>query len=317
MIVDIPDTTTSKVSKKLAELREDGGVVALTRVLTLVILASKDNAEPAIAAANLASREHPCRIIVLASGSSSEETRLDAQIRVGGDAGASEVLILNAGGELAEQSEAMISALLLPDAPIVAWWAEEVPEDVGATPIGRIAHRRITDSAMAAAPVATLERLASNYGDGDTDLAWTRLTGWRIQLASILDSMDASTVTGVTVETPPELPSAVLLAGWLQMSLQVPVTLKRSATANGLSSVRLHLRDSSRGGNEIVLTRPEGDIASLHLPDGPVQQVPMPHRTLEDCLAEELRRLDADEVFGEVLTRGLPAMDLDVCRAAV
>ena len=30
MIVDIPDTTTSKVSKKLAELREDGGVVALT-----------------------------------------------------------------------------------------------------------------------------------------------------------------------------------------------------------------------------------------------------------------------------------------------
>ncbi|GGE62477.1 glucose-6-phosphate dehydrogenase assembly protein OpcA [Nesterenkonia cremea] len=315
MIVDIPDTTTSKVSKKLAELREDGGVVALTRVLTLVILASKDNAEPAIAAANLASREHPCRIIVLASGSSSEETRLDAQIRVGGDAGASEVLILNAGGELAEQSEAMISALLLPDAPIVAWWAEEVPEDVGATPIGRIAHRRITDSAMAAAPVATLERLASNYGDGDTDLAWTRLTGWRIQLASILDSKDASTVTGVTVETPPELPSAVLLAGWLQMSLQVPVTLKRSATANGLSSVRLHLRDSSRGGNEIVLTRPEGDIASLHLPDGPVQQVPMPHRTLEDCLAEELRRLDADEVFGEVLTRGLPAMDLDVCRA--
>ncbi len=79
MIVDIPDTTTSKVSKKLSELREDGGVVALTRVLTLVILASKDNAEPAIEAANLASREHPCRIIVLASGSTSDQTRLDAR----------------------------------------------------------------------------------------------------------------------------------------------------------------------------------------------------------------------------------------------
>lgn len=314
MIVDIPDTTTSKVSKKLAELREDGGVVALTRVLTLVILASKDNAEPAIAAANLASREHPCRIIVLASGSSSEETRLDAQIRVGGDAGASEVLILNAGGELAEQSEAMISALLLPDAPIVAWWADEVPEDVSRTPIGRIAHRRITDSAMAPAPVKTLERLAQDYTEGDTDLAWTRLTGWRIQLASILDSVDPRTVTGVTVETPPELPSAVLLAGWLQMSLNVPVELQRSATSNGLSSVRLRLDDDSRGVHEIVLSRPEGDIASLHLPDGPVQRVPLPHRTLEDCLAEELRRLDADEVFGEVLTTGLAAVDLAVCR---
>lgn len=314
MIVDIPDTTTSKVSKKLSELREDGGVVALTRVLTLVILASKENAEPAIEAANLASREHPCRIIVLASGSASDQTRLDAQIRVGGDAGASEVLILNAGGELAEQSEAMISALLLPDAPIVAWWADEVPEDVSRTPIGRIAHRRITDSAMAPAPVRTLERLAQDYTDGDTDLAWTRLTGWRIQLASIFDSMDPSTVTGVTVETPPELPNAVLLAGWLQMSLEVPVTLQRSDTSEGLSSVRLHL-DGSGGGDQIVLSRPEGDIASLHLPDGPVQRVPLPHRTLEDCLTEELRRLDADEVFGEVLTRGLGSVDLAVCRA--
>ncbi len=315
MIVDIPDTTTSKVSKKLAELREDGGVVALTRVLTLVILASKDNAEPAIEAANLASREHPCRIIVLASGSTSDETRLDAQIRVGGDAGASEVLILNAGGELAEQSEAMISALLLPDAPIVAWWADEVPQDVSRTPIGRIAHRRITDSAMAPAPVAALERLAQEYTEGDTDLAWTRLTGWRIQLASIFDSMDPSAVTGVTVETPPELPSAVLLAGWLRMCLDVPVVLQRSSTGQGLNSVRLHLSDGS-GGDEIVLSRPEGDIASLHLPDGPVQRVPLPYRTLEDCLAEELRRLDADEVFGEVLTKGLGAVDLDVCRAA-
>ena len=253
---------------------------------------------------------------MLALGSSSEETRLDAQIRVGGDAGASEVLILNAGGELAEQSEAMISALLLPDAPIVAWWADEVPEDVSATPIGRIAHRRITDSAMAAAPVATLERLAHSYDDGDTDLAWTRLTRWRIPLASILDSMHPRTVTAVPVETPPELPSAVLLAAWLQKSLDVPVRLHRSATDNGLSSVRLHLSDDSRGGDEIVLSRPVGDIASLHLPDGPVQQVPMPHRTLEDCLAEELRRLDADEVFGEVLARGLAAVDLTVCRTA-
>ena len=100
------------------------------------------------------------------------------------------------------------------------------------------------------------------------------------------------------------------------MSLDVPVRLHRSATDNGLSSVRLHLSDDSRGGDEIVLSRPVGDIASLHLPDGPVQQVPMPHRTLEDCLAEELRRLDADEVFGEVLARGLTAVDLTVCRTA-
>ncbi len=37
MIVDLPDTTTSAVSKALVKLREEGGAVALGRVLTLVI----------------------------------------------------------------------------------------------------------------------------------------------------------------------------------------------------------------------------------------------------------------------------------------
>jgi hypothetical protein len=32
----------------------------------------------------------------------------------------------------------------------------------------------------------------------------------------------------------------------------------------------------------------------------------MPRRSLRDCLAEELRRLDPDEVYGRVVTEGLP-----------
>ena len=38
MIVDLPSTTTSKVSKKIQSLREQGGVIALGRVLTLVVI---------------------------------------------------------------------------------------------------------------------------------------------------------------------------------------------------------------------------------------------------------------------------------------
>ncbi|WP_010525056.1 glucose-6-phosphate dehydrogenase assembly protein OpcA [Nesterenkonia sp. F] len=310
MIVDIPDTTTSKVAKQLNQLREAGGVVALTRVLTLVILTSEENAEPAIEAANLASREHPCRIIVLATGDAGRRTHLDAQIRVGGDAGASEVIVLRGSGELAEHSEAMVSALLLPDAPIVAWWADDIPPKVSETSIGRLAHRRITDTAKDPRPLQALRTLAASYTDGDSDLAWTRLTGWRVQLASILDTLDPASITEVTVETAPELPSAALLASWLQRSLRVPVTLRRDEVGRfqALSAVRLHTPDG-----DVVLSRPHGDIADLHLPDVPVQRVPLPLRTLEDCLAEELRRLDADEVFGEVLTRGLADTDLADC----
>ena len=39
MIVDLPETTVAKVSRALVTIREEGGAVALGRVLTLVISA--------------------------------------------------------------------------------------------------------------------------------------------------------------------------------------------------------------------------------------------------------------------------------------
>ena len=187
MIVDLPDTTTSTVSKKIMSLREQGGVIALGRVLTLVVVTKSGLEEEAIEAANEASREHPCRIIVLADAGATAPDRLDAQIRVGGDAGASEVIVLRGYGQLSHESESLVAALLLPDAPIVAWWPHGAPENACETSIGRIAHRRITDSANEPDPQRALENIRSTYKAGDTDLAWTRLTNWRIQLAAVLD----------------------------------------------------------------------------------------------------------------------------------
>jgi hypothetical protein len=165
MIVDLPDTTTSKVSKELMSMREQGGVVALGRVLTLVVITTSGHEEEAIDAANEASREHPCRIIVLAEGSADEPTRLDGQIRVGGDAGASEVVVLHGYGELSEENESLVSALLLPDAP--SWpggltacprLPREPPSEVSrtaASPIRqlrRTPRRRCTTSAVPTPP---------------------------------------------------------------------------------------------------------------------------------------------------------------------
>ena len=83
MIVDMENTTAASIEKKLNELRDENGVVTLGRVLTLVILAQAGHSEMAIEAANYASHEHPCRIIVHVAHSSSDETRLDAQLRMG------------------------------------------------------------------------------------------------------------------------------------------------------------------------------------------------------------------------------------------
>ncbi|HZL04740.1 MAG TPA: OpcA protein, partial [Coriobacteriia bacterium] len=79
MIVDLPGTTTSAVSRKLVNLRNDVGAVALGRVLTLIIVAEETQAaDEAIEAANDASRQHPCRIIALLSGTKAGAGRLDA-----------------------------------------------------------------------------------------------------------------------------------------------------------------------------------------------------------------------------------------------
>ena len=95
MIVDLPNTTTSAVAKKIQSLRAQGGVIALGRVLTLVVITKSGLEEEAIEAANEASREHPCRIIVLAAGSPEEPARLDAQLRH------LQRVLLRGGGDLA------------------------------------------------------------------------------------------------------------------------------------------------------------------------------------------------------------------------
>lgn len=108
MIIDLPNTTTSKISKELVLLREEGGANALGRVLTLILDTHDDATEAAISAANDASREHPMRVIALARPGQGEsvEASLNAQIRVGGDAGASEVLVLHPLGEANSHGEA-------------------------------------------------------------------------------------------------------------------------------------------------------------------------------------------------------------------
>jgi glucose-6-phosphate dehydrogenase assembly protein OpcA len=302
VIIDLPSTTTSAVNRSLVDLRERGGAVALGRVMTLVIVAEEGQAEDPIEAANAASREHPCRVIAVVRGNRRGASRLDAQIRVGGDAGASEVIVLRLFGPLARHGDACVVPLLLPDAPIVAWWPGNPPEDVAGDPIGRMAQRRITDSAAAKSPSRSLTARRHSYADGDTDFAWTRITRWRALLAAALDQPPFEPVTSATVVGAPESPSAELLAAWLALALQCPVTRARSDPGSGILSVHM-----DRAGGPIDLVRPDG-VATLTQPGQPERRISLPRRETGECLSEELRRLDPDDVYGEVLTRGLPLL---------
>ncbi|CAN5356989.1 hypothetical protein BH23ACT6_BH23ACT6_01140 [soil metagenome] len=301
VIVDLPSTTTSAISKKLISLRNEVGAMAMGRVLTLIVSVEEPGADEAIVVANDATRQHPARIIVVVRGNRRGAQRLDAQIRVGGDAGASEIVVLRLYGALADHGEAVVTPLLLPDSPIVGWWPGEPPPDVAGSPIGRLAHRRITDATPCRAPKLQLKRRAKHYASGDTDLSWTRITRWRALLAASLDYPPYLSPTAATVTSESDCASADLLAGWLADALHIPVLRARSKEGTGLVSVRLVREDGP-----IDLVRSQGQVAQLSQPGNPTREVALLEPGLAESLSAELRRLDADQVYAAALCEGLP-----------
>lgn len=299
MIEELPKTSVSEVARRLVSMRQESGVSALGRVLTLVIAATGSLDEAVVGAANDASNEHPMRVIVLLTQPEGT-ARLDAEIRVGADAGASEVVVLRAYGEACSGVESLVTGLLLPDAPVVVWWPGDAPEHPGSDPLGRIAQRRITDS-ISITDAAEQARRIDAYSPGDTDLSWTRLTLWREHLAAMLDQPPFDPVTSVEVVGQAGSMSTQLLAAWLQLALEVPTACRlpdESQPAEGVRSVTM-----SRESGDAVLERISGPHTLLRQPGHPTHEITLPRRTLSECLAEELRRLDEDVMYRRVLER--------------
>ncbi|NUS42181.1 MAG: glucose-6-phosphate dehydrogenase assembly protein OpcA [Mycobacteriaceae bacterium] len=305
MIVDLPDTTTTDISKKLVELREQNGVITLGHVLTLVVCTlDSSEAELAIEAANHASHEHPCRVIVLARGDRNSATRLDAQIRVGGDAGGSEVIVLRLFGELFNHESSVVTPFLLPDIPVVAWWPAGAPARPAEDSVGKLAIRRITDATFGPDPLNAIRARKESYTPGDTDLCWSRITYWRALLTSALDEPPHEPVESALVSGLREEPALDILAGWLAARLECPV--RREV---GELKVELH-----RENETFAIIRPQhGRTATLRRTGHPDKKVPLARRETDECLAEDLRRLDADEIYEEALA-GLELVTYDLPR---
>ncbi|MFD3543611.1 glucose-6-phosphate dehydrogenase assembly protein OpcA [Streptomyces sp. NPDC058662] len=301
MRTELTDTTSSKVDRALLAARRAIGSPTMGLVLTLVVVTDEENAYDAVRSASDAAREHPCRIIAVIRRTARgpyrrRVSRLDAELRVGTDAGTGETVLLRLHGALTEQAGSVVLPLLVPDAPVVAWWPGEAPADPAGDPIGALAQRRITDAAAAADPIGVLDERAAAYRPGDTDLAWTRLTPWRALLAAALDQRRLD-VTGAAVESEADNASAELLARWLEDRLGVPVDRLAS---DGPVITRVSLRST---GGEVRVDRPGGALATLSLPGSPDRRVALKIRSGAELIAEELRRLDADVVYGSALRR--------------
>ncbi|MEU9703430.1 glucose-6-phosphate dehydrogenase assembly protein OpcA [Streptomyces sp. NPDC047981] len=307
MKTDLTDTTSSKINKALVLGRRAIGTPAVGMVLTLVIVTDEENAYDALKAANDASREHPSRTLVVIKRASRSprdraKARLDAEVRLGADASTGETVVLRLYGEVAEHAQSVVLPLLLPDAPVVVWWAVNAPADPANDPLGSLAQRRVTDTYAAEQPIQELTGRADTYTPGDTDLAWTRITPWRSMLAAALDQVVCE-VTSAEVEGEEFNPSVELLAMWLADRLKVPVR-RSTSQGPGLTSVRMQ---SSSG--PIILDRPDGSLATLSIQGQPDRAVALKRRDTAELIAEELRRLDPDDTYASALRFGLDRLD--------
>ncbi|MFH8242272.1 glucose-6-phosphate dehydrogenase assembly protein OpcA [Streptomyces sp. NPDC018321] len=303
MKTDLTDTTASKINKALVLGRRAIGTPAIGMVLTLVIVTDEENAYDALKAASDAAHEHPSRTLVVikrVSRSPRDRTksRLDAEVRLGADAGTGETIVLRLYGDVVDHAQSVVLPLLLPDAPVVVWWPVNAPLDPAGDPLGALAQRRVTDTYACEEPVRELAARAEAYAPGDTDLSWTRITPWRSMLAAALDQVDCE-VQSVEVEGEEYNPSCELLAMWLADRLDVPVQ-RTASEGPGLTAVRM-----ATDCGPVVLDRADGSLATLSIKGQPSRAVALKRRETAELIAEELRRLDPDDTYASALRYGV------------
>jgi len=304
-MISLWDTSGPEVVKALTAERRSAGGVASGIALSLIVVVDEPRVRDAEAAATIASAAHPCRLLVVVRSDFERPTnRLDAEIVVGGRLGPGEAVVMRMYGRLALHAESVVMPLLVPDVPVVTWWHGAPPELIANDFLGVVADRRITDATQAADPIAALHERARDYAPGDTDLAWSRLTPWRTLVAGAFDSA-RSEIVAATVMAPRRSPSAALAVGWLSARLGITPQWEDIPESSQMRGVELRFAD----GRQLQLIREDG-TAMLRRTGHPDRHLPLARRALGEELAEELRRLDADQVYAEALgaATGVPTL---------
>ena len=294
-MVELIGTTSAAIAAEFVRARTRAGSPAMGMVMTLVVVVDEEHSVEAMGNARKATHEHPARVLGVVLGSARGPVSVDAQVGTGAGWGG-EAAVIRLSGEVVKHADSVILPLLLPDSPVAIWWPHEPPADPAADPLGALARRRITDAAEVHRGKSTaLQTQCASYVAGNTDLAWTRLTPWRALLAAALDQHPLKVVSA-TVTSERVSPSADLLAAWLRSRLKVEVRRKGSS-GPGLTEVVLETREGP-----IRISRTDGRLATFTSPDRPDRPIALKRRKLPELLAEELRRLDEDDVYAATIT---------------
>lgn len=295
-MIELIDTNAAGIAAEFVAARFRAGSPAMGMVMTLVIVVDEDGAEDAMAVARQASHEHPARVLGVIIGDARGAAHINAQVGTG--AGwTGETALIRLKGEVVKHSESVVLPLLLPDSPVAIWWPTDPPAAPAQDPLGRLAQRRITDSSAVVRGRSTaIHAQCAAYAPGNTDLSWTRITPWRALLAAALDQHPHK-ISGGEVTAERISPSADLLVAWLADRLKVRIE-RSSSQGPGITEVVLETKDGP-----IRISRPDGRLATFSSPGQPDRPIALKRRGLPGLLAEELRRLDEDDVYATTARR--------------
>ena len=201
----------------------------MARVLTLVIAPDSEAIlEESIEAADAASREHPCRVIVVfAINREHHDANLDARVQgLGTTQARVRSWYSSCPAHWPRRPVASVTPFLLPDAPVVRLGGRmSAPAVPTQDPLGHLAIRGITAASYGADPLASVEGGLEDYAPGDTDLAWSRITYWRTMLTSALDQgphepIQSALVSGLKSEPALDVLAQVPLRGRIDSPVQ-------------------------------------------------------------------------------------------------
>jgi glucose-6-phosphate dehydrogenase assembly protein OpcA len=292
-MIELINTNSSEIAAAFVRDRIKAGSPAMGMVLTLIVVVDDDQADDAMAAARAASKEHPARVIGVILGDARGAPHVHAQVGIG-QGWTGETAVIRLRGEVVKHPESVVLPLLLPDSPVAIWWAGDAPMDPAGDPLGALAQRRITDVAgVSRGKQRAMRTHCAAYAPGNTDLAWTRLTPWRALLAAALDQYQ-TTVTSASVTAERISPSADLMVTWLSIRLKVPVE-RRNSAGPGITEIVMETKLGP-----IRITRRDGKLATISSPERPDRPIALKRLEIPALLAEELRRLDEDDVYAEV-----------------
>lgn len=226
-----------------------------TSVLTLVVVsATPEVQERAVAAVAALASRHPSRAIIVSPGDRDGPSTFDAHVYAAckvPQRSTSEIcteeIILRIGGELAQHVASTVAPLLIHDLPVVLWWPDDVP--FGSGVFGDLASecdRLLVDSgAFRGDGIGRMAGMVGELRAGAVvhDIAWMRLLLWRELLAGLFDhpllnpELRSIHMVRIDLARPgsiTRLTRAALFVGWLGAMLDWQVVRPMAFGSDGI-----------------------------------------------------------------------------------